>query len=117
MSKLSAWLAIAVGATLFAGQVVRNLDNLSRWPTWGVDLLVGALLVAAGAGALRGAAPKFLASAWSFSAAMYLSSFVSRAFHMVSTGEMVEPDLTAVIGGLCLVSLAGAGAVLVGRRS
>ena len=117
MPKLSAWLAIAVGAPLFVGQIARNLDNLEYWPTWGVDLLVAALLVAAGVGALRGAAPKYLASAWSFSAAMYLSSFVSRSFHAATIGTPAEDRLTAIIGGLCLVSVVGAGMVLLGRRT
>jgi hypothetical protein len=113
MSKLSAWLAIAVAGPLFIVQIVRNYDNLGRWPMWGVDLLVAVILAVAGAYALRGARPKYLASAWSFSAAMYLSGFAMRVGY---NGPGADPKLTLIIAGLLAVSVVGAAMVLLSGR-
>jgi hypothetical protein len=120
MSRLAAWLALAVSAPLFAGELVRNWGNWAYWATWGADLLVAVLLAAAGYASLRGAAPKYLASAWSFAAALYLSSFVGHAYRYLSLdGDLAaaEQRLMLIVGALLLVCLAGASMALVGRRS
>lgn len=120
MSRLAAWLAIVVAGPLFVAQLVRNWGNWEYWQTWGVDLLVAVLLASAGLAALRGAAPKYLAAAWAFATAMYLSSFVSHQYHASHTeGAMhdAETRLTMIIGALLVACLAGAALSLFGRRS
>jgi hypothetical protein len=111
MMKLSAWLAVGVSLLLAASQLVRNWDNLDRWWTWGVDELVAALLLAAGLMVLRGRSSRFLAPAWSFATALYLSSLATHVFTLQGTPAAIhatERLLTTIIGGLLAVSLVGA---------
>jgi hypothetical protein len=110
MMKLSAWLAVGVSVPLAVSQLVRNWDNLDRWWTWGVDELVAALLLAAGLMVLRGRSSRFLAPAWSFAAALYLSSFATHWFTLQGTPAAIhatERLLTTIIAGLLAVSLVG----------
>ena len=109
MFRLSAWLAIAVAIPLATGQLWRNFDNLDRWPTWGVDILTAALLAGAGVLALRGAG-RFLAPAWAFATALYLSSVASRVTSYDLLPQEIrarELQLTWLVAGLLAVSLAG----------
>jgi len=110
MLKLSAWLAVGVSVPLAASQLVRNWDNWDRWWTWGVDELVAVLLAIAGVTALRGRSSRFVAPAWSFSTALYLSSLATHLFTLQRTPAAIyatESLLTTIIAGLLAVSLAG----------
>ena len=109
MSRLSAWLAIAVGAPLGAIQLWRNWGNWDRWGTWAIDELAAALLLGAAVLALRGS-PRYLAPAWAFSTALYLSSLVSRLYSLPllpDTIHAAEVRLTQLAGGLLAASLVG----------
>jgi hypothetical protein len=111
MSKLSAWLAIAVAVPLGAIQLWRNWGNWDHWGTWAVDELTAALLLAAAVLALRGN-PRYLAPAWAFSTALYLSSLVARLYSLPllpDTAYAAELQLTQLVGGLLAVSLVGLG--------
>ena len=109
MSRLSAWLAVAVAVPLAVAQLWRNLDNLERWHTWGVDILTAVLLAAAGVLALRGSG-RFLAPAWAFAVALYLSSLSTRVAALpILPADILarEQQLTGLVAGLLVVSLAG----------
>ncbi|HEX7943278.1 MAG TPA: hypothetical protein VF495_01360 [Phenylobacterium sp.] len=111
MTKLSAWLAVGVSIPLAVSQLVRNWDNMDRWWTWGVDELVAVLLAIAGVMVLRGRSSRFLAPAWSFATALYMSSLATHLFsldHAPTAIQGTERLLTMIIGGLLAVSLAGA---------
>ena len=120
MWKLSAWLAIAVAAPLSVSQLARNWGNWEHWWTWGVDELVAALLVAAGIVALRGGSQRFLAPAWAFAVALYLTSFLQHQFTVQnSSGDLQakELQLTMIVAGLLAASLAGLALSLFERRA
>ena len=91
MMKLSAWLAVGVSIPLAVSQLVRNWDNMDRWWTWGVDELVAVLLAIAGVMVLRGRSSRFLAPAWSFATALYMSSLATHLFSL-------DHAPTAIIG-------------------
>jgi hypothetical protein len=88
---------------------LRNWGNWDHWGTWAVDELTAALLLAAALLALRGN-PRYLAPAWAFSTALYLSSLVTRLYSLPLLPDTIyasELRLTQLVGGLLAVSLAG----------
>lgn len=118
MIKLSAWLAIGVGAAIAVAQVARNFDNLENWPMWAIDLVAAAILVAAGVLALRRQATRLLTVGWSFSLGLYLSALVA---HLRTLGLVEGPrhdatlQLVVIVLGLVALSLAGLGMGLLRR--
>ena len=122
MLKLSAWLALAVGLALGGAQLLRNWDNLTNWPTWGMDLAAAALLVFAGERQLRAGSGRFLAGAWGLALGLYVSSFVSHQQVLAQAAlggplHATEQMFSAVTGGLALTALAGLCLSMSARRT
>ncbi|MFZ5719473.1 MAG: hypothetical protein ACOY5Y_08410 [Pseudomonadota bacterium] len=120
MSKLSAWLAIAVGLMVAVAQIVRNYDNWENWPSWMVDEAAAAILVAAGVAALRKRTTRFLPVGWSFAAGLYISALINHAHILsLSTGahHAAELRIVMIVAGLLAVSLVGLGLVLLDRTN
>lgn len=115
MLKLSAWLAIAVGLLLAAGQVARNYDNMENVQTWAVDVFAGLVMVASGLLALRKQTTRLLPVGWSFACGLYVTAFITHLTIMQeASGDwyIAEQRLVFIIGGLLTVSLAGLALVL-----
>jgi hypothetical protein len=121
MLRLSSWLAIAVGALLAAAQIARNYDNLENWPTWGIDVMSGAILVYGGWRALRRRSDRSLAAAWAFAAGLFLSAFVSH-YQAWTTADpagglhAAEQRIALIVAALLAVSGAGVAMSLLGRK-
>ena len=120
MLRMSAWLAIAFGAVMTAGQTYRNWGNWDPWITWGVDVLGGLALVAAGLVALRRRTPRFLPAAWGFAAGLYVSSMIGYSLR----SRDLSPELLAIldtrsliVSGLMAVSLLGLVSSLLARQA
>ena len=111
MLKLSAWLAIAIAAPLGVGQLIRNWGEWDHWPFWGVDILAAVLLALAGFLALARGSVRFVAPAWGFALALYLSALLSHTYRLgnLETGPARDgvAMLAAIVGILSAVSLAG----------
>jgi peptidoglycan/LPS O-acetylase OafA/YrhL len=119
MFKLSAWLAIGVGAAIAIAQVARNFDNLENWPMWTIDLIAAALLIAAGALALRRQETRLLTVGWSFALGLYVSALVShqRTLEIAEGARHAAAlQLVVIALGLVALSLAGLGLVLHRRQ-
>lgn len=121
MLRLSSWMAIAVGALLALGQIARNYDNLANWPTWGIDVLSGAILIYGGWRALRRGSDRSLAAAWAFAAGLFLSAFVSHYQAWVAADpaggfHASEQRIALIVGALLVASGAGVVMSLLGRK-
>lgn len=120
MIKLSAWMAIAVGALLAAAQLLRNYDNLANWTTWMVDVLAGVIMVVAGLLALRKQTTRLLPVGWSFAAGLFASGTVTHwnALQSGVASELyaVEQRLFLILGALDLVCIVGVALVLFAPR-
>ena len=121
MLRLSSWMAMAVGALLVVGQVVRNRHQLELWPNWGVDVLAGLILVYGGWRALRRRSDRSLAAAWAFPAGLFLSAFVSHVQAVQTAPEggafhTAELQISVIVAGLLTLSLAGVVMSLLGRK-
>ena len=120
MIRLSALMAIAVGALLGVAQLARNYDNLANWPTWTIDVFAAVVLVIAGLLALRKRTTRLLPVGWSFACGLFASSFVS---HWNTTriveGEILaaEQRLVMIIGVLVALCLSGIVLVLFAPRN
>lgn len=115
MVKLSAWMAIAVGALLAVAQIYRNYDNLANWTMWTIDVAAGIVMVVAGLLALRKQTTRLLPVGWSFAAGLFASGTVSHWNTLkVVTGELYasEQRLFMILGVLDLVCIAGVALVL-----
>ena len=119
MTRLAAWLAIAVAIPLAAAQLYRNFDNWNRWPSWVIDEVAAAGLLVAGALALRQGQPRYLAPAWAFAFALYLSSVATRIHAL----PMMPPEiygaelmLTRIVSALAAVSFVGLALSLADRK-
>lgn len=120
MTKLSAWLAIVMGAGVAVAQIVRNHDNWENWPSWMVDEAAAAILIAAGVAALRRRTTRFLPVAWAFAAGLYVSALITHAHALaLSDGPFhaARQQLVFIVAGLLAVSLVGLALVLFDRRS
>ena len=121
MLRLSSWMAMAVGALLVVGQVVRNRHHLELWPNWGVDVLAGLILVYGGWRALRRRSDRSLAAAWAFPAGLFLSAFVSHVQAVQTAAEGAyqtsELRIAVIVAGLLAVSVAGVAMSLLGRKT
>ena len=118
MLRMSAWLAVALGSVLAAGQLYRNWGNWEPWITWGVDVLGGLALVAAGALALRRADARYLPAAWGFTAGLYVSSLIGHSLRPrdVSPELLAAHDARAlIVTALMAVSLLGLASSLLVR--
>lgn len=110
MLRMSAWLAIAFGALLAVAQTYRNWGNWGPWITWGVDVLGGLALMAAGVVALRRANPRSLPAAWGFAAGLYVSSVIGYSLRSrdLSPEQLAVHDARAlIVTALMAVSLLG----------
>jgi hypothetical protein len=121
MLRLSSWMAMAVGVALILAQVVRNYDNLEAWPTWGIDILAGLILIYGGWRAIKRRSDRSLAAAWAFPAGLFLSAFASY-FQALAWSD---PDgtlnanhmrLAVITGGLMVVCVAGVAMSLLGKK-
>jgi len=119
MVKLSAWMAIAVGALLAAAQLYRNYDNLENWMTWTIDIVAGLVMVVAGLLALRKQTTRLLPVGWAFAIGLFASGTFSHlnALRMVE-GQLyvAEQRLVMILGALDLVCLVGVALVLFAPR-
>jgi hypothetical protein len=114
MLKLSSWLAIAVGALLAIGQVVRNYDNPEHWMTWAVDVVAGLIIVAAGLLALRKRTTRLLPVGWSFAMGLYAAAFLTHlTILQKAQGEWYEAELKLVLIVGALLGATVIGLVLV----
>lgn len=120
MVKLSAWMAIAVGALLAAAQVLRNYDNLANWTTWTVDVFAGVIMVVAGLLALRKQTTRLLPVGWSFAAGLFASGTVTHwnALQSGVASELyaAEQRLVLILGTLDLICIMGVALVLFAPR-
>lgn len=121
MLRLSSWMAMAVGALLAAGQLVRNYDNLAKWPGWGIDVAAGIILVYGGWRALRRQSDRSLAAAWAFAAGLFLSAFVSHLQAWLEADPLgllyvSEQRLVLIVGVLLALSAVGVAMSLLGRK-
>jgi hypothetical protein len=123
MTKLSAWLSIAVGVVLGVAQLIRNWGNWEapqNWMTWGVDIFAALALIAAGLLALRGQATRLLSVAWAFAGGLYVAGLLN---HLIGV-LVLEPgpvhdarqQLAVILSGLLVVVLGGLGLALFDRR-
>lgn len=120
MLKLSAWLAIAVGVSVAAAQILRNYDNWENWPSWMVDEAAAAILVVAGVAALRKRTTRLLPVGWAFAAGLYVSALINHAHVMsLSSGALyvAEQRIVVIVAGLLALSLVGLALVLLDRRN
>lgn len=121
MTRISAYLALAFGIFLFAGELVRNWGDWQWWPFWVVDYIAAALLIFGGQRALTTGTVRWLSGGWGFTAAMFWMSFFShvqnlRVPNRDHTGPIAESSLTLIIGVMLAIALIGFLMALLGKR-
>lgn len=120
MVRLSAWLAIMVGALIAAAQILRNYNNWENWTTWMIDEFAAAVLIVAGLLALRRQTTRLLPVGWSFACGLYAAGSISHWNALrVTSGEMYasEYQLAIFLAVLEIIALAGLALVLFGKRN
>jgi hypothetical protein len=104
MTRISAWMAIAVGLLLAVGQIARNYDNLANWPSWSIDLVSAGILVTGGVLTLRNGMSRALATGWSFAGGLYVSALINHAHNLqaaMDPGQAAASErLVIIISGL-----------------
>lgn len=116
---VSAWFAVAFGASLAVLEIVRNWGDWQWWPFWVADYVAAALLLSGGIAALRKRGAGWLAAGWGFTCALFWGSFFGH-YENVRDGVSTEPNegqLTLIIGIMFGVTVGGLVATLVGLRS
>jgi hypothetical protein len=114
-------LALGFGVFLAFAEVARNWGDWGYAPFWIVDYIAAALLVYGGWRArpprtLQGVA--LLSGAWGFACAMCYASFFSHLEQVGDDGVSGdETRLTAIIGVLFVLTIAGFVASLLGSRA
>jgi hypothetical protein len=112
MMRLSAWLAIAFGASVAVAQLVRNWGNWGAWPTWTIDEFSSAVLILAGVLTLRGTTGRFLAPGWAFACGLFGSSLIGywRGLALFEgeayAGHLRFLAIVAALLSVCIVGLA-----------
>ena len=115
---VSAWLAVAFGASLAVLEIVRNWGDWQWWPFWVVDYAAAALLLGGGITALRKRGTGWLAAGWGFTCALFWGSFFGH-YESVREGILTEPNekqLTLIIGIMFAITIGGLATTLVGVR-
>ena len=109
--KVSAWLAVAMGAIGSGLKIVRVLRQSEWWPFFVYDYLAVFLLVVGGVAVLRGGVTgRWLAAGWGFGVAMTYGSFFGHLEKLTShTGvdPSFERTMVASTGLLLAINLAG----------
>ncbi len=119
---LSGRLALGFAIFLALAEIRRNWGDWGYAPFWIVDYIAVALLLAGWRCAVSRPTPRgvgLLCGAWGFTCAMFYASFFS---HLQHVGEPDRgPDdptvLTAVIGVLLLLTIAGFALGLAGAKT
>lgn len=121
--RTSARLAVGFALFLAVAEVVRNWGDWGFWPFWVVDYVAVAMLLVGARRSLGAtAASPWLAAGWGFTCAMFYMSFFSHVAELrsdpaaSSRGPLDATPLTAVIGALFAVTLAGLALALVPER-
>jgi hypothetical protein len=107
--SISRWLALFIGLLLPVAETVRRwrqLDDLSTWPFWLDDFLIGSFLLYAFWCTRQNILEnrRFLAAAWGFTCGMaYLSFFGQITSLDVVDPAPIPPEWVAVIKGVGLI--------------
>jgi len=119
MRKLSAWLAIAVGVAVAIAQLYRNWGNWENWLTWTVDEFAAAVLIVAGASALRSPITRLLPVGWAFACGLWSAGAIIH-FNGLDNAPAdrldLEQQLVVLLSGLLVVTLIGLALVMFDRR-
>jgi hypothetical protein len=111
MTRISAWMAIAVGLVLGAAQIMRNYDNLANWPSWSIDLVAAGILIAGGLLTIRNGMSRALATGWSFSGGLYVSALLNHTRNLQGAVDPAQAEvsqrLVIIIAGLVVATGVG----------
>lgn len=119
MLKVSAAMAIGIGALLIVAQLARNFGHWDTWMNWAPDVAAGALMIFGGARALRSATDRLLIAGWAFAAGLFLSASASHWLAMSRVPEAfipVEQRIALITAALFAATLVGVGLILLGPR-